>query len=92
MNVFVKPFVVALAQALGTRANDASDGRHAAIRGLGTTCYAYVRESGCQLETHVRSKPSANEPRNFSPEPSFAPGPNARARACQAPSLTSGGY
>jgi hypothetical protein len=55
MNVFVKPFVFALAQALGAGANYASDGRHAAIRGLVTTFYAFVKESGCQLETHVQS-------------------------------------
>jgi hypothetical protein len=31
-----------------------SDGRHAAIRGLVTRCYAFVKESGYELETHVQ--------------------------------------
>ncbi|GGH66430.1 hypothetical protein GCM10008014_46830 [Paenibacillus silvae] len=32
----------------------ASDGWHAAIRGLVTTCYAFVKESLDKLETHVK--------------------------------------
>ncbi len=80
MNVFVKPSVL-IPPNTWRESKNASDGRHAAIRGLVTTCYAFVKESFCKLETHGQffAELSANGQRKFSPKPSFAPGPRAQA-------------
>jgi len=56
MNVLVKPSTKMLQSRRSPKRGGpyASDGWHAAIRGLVTTWYAFVKESGCKLETHVQ--------------------------------------
>ena len=58
MNVLVKPSTKCCDFALSSKRGGpyASDGWHAAIRGLVTTCYAFVKESFYKLETHVQPR------------------------------------